>query len=88
MDNEPLVESQVIAEVERYVAWPGQALGYKIGQLKILELRQKAERELGAQFTIKGFHDEILKDGALPLFVLETKINEWIARQKRDRMKP
>lgn len=65
-----------------HIAIPGQALAYKIGQLKILELRRKSERELGAKFSIRDFHDEILKDGALPLDVLERKIKEWIARQK------
>ncbi|HEV7475437.1 MAG TPA: DUF885 domain-containing protein [Pyrinomonadaceae bacterium] len=83
LENEPLTEDKVIAEVERYIAIPGQALAYKIGQLKILELRHKSERELGAKFSIRDFHDEILKDGALPLDVLERKINEWIAAQKK-----
>jgi uncharacterized protein (DUF885 family) len=83
LENEPLTEDKVIAEVERYIAIPGQALAYKIGQLKILELRRKSERELGAKFSIKEFHDEILKDGALPLDVLERKIDEWIARKKQ-----
>jgi uncharacterized protein (DUF885 family) len=83
LENEPLTEDKVIAEVERYIAIPGQALAYKIGQLKILELRRKSERELGAKFSIRDFHDEILKDGALPLDVLERKIDEWIAAQKK-----
>jgi uncharacterized protein (DUF885 family) len=83
LENEPLTEDKVISEVERYIAVPGQALAYKIGQLKILELRHKSERELGAKFSIRDFHDEILKDGALPLDVLEGKINEWIVAQKR-----
>jgi uncharacterized protein (DUF885 family) len=82
LENEPLTEDKVISEVERYIAIPGQALAYKIGQLKILELRHKSERELGAKFNIRDFHDEVLKDGALPLDVLEGKINEWIATQK------
>ena len=84
LENEPLTEDKVIAEVERYIAIPGQALAYKIGQLKILELRRKSERELGAKFNIRDFHDEILKDGSLPLDVLERKINEWIARKQRE----
>lgn len=83
LENEPLTEDKVIAEVERYIAIPGQALAYKIGQLKILELRHRAERELGAKFSIRDFHDEILKDGSLPLDVLERKINEWIAARKK-----
>lgn len=65
-------------EVERYMAWPGQALGYKIGQLKILALRRKAEAALGASFDIRAFHDELLRDGALPLTVLEAKMDRWI----------
>ena len=70
------------AEMDRYIVWPGQALGYKLGQLKILELRQRAQTELGARFNIKAFHDEILNAGALPLDVLESRILTWIARVK------
>ena len=69
-------------EVDRYIAWPGQALAYKIGQLKILELRTKAETELGEKYDIKDFHYEVLKRGSVPLSVLETYINEWIESQK------
>ena len=65
-------------EVDRYIAWPGQALAYKIGQLKILELRSKAEKELGEKYDIKDFHDEVLKRGSLPLDLLEYYIDEWI----------
>ena len=70
------------AEIDRYIVWPGQALGYKLGQLKILELRQRAQTELGPRFDIKAFHDEILNGGALPLDLLESHINDWIARVK------
>jgi uncharacterized protein (DUF885 family) len=70
------------AEMDRYIAWPGQALGYKLGQLKILELRQRAQTELGAKFEIRSFHDELLNAGPLPLDVLESRINAWIARRK------
>ena len=66
-------------EVDRHIAWPGQALAYKIGQLKILELRQKAERELGDKYDIKDFHHEILKRGSVPLDILEGYINDWIS---------
>ena len=66
-------------EVDRYIAWPGQALAYKIGQLKILELRQKAKRELGDKYDIKDFHHEILKRGSVPLDILEEYINDWIS---------
>jgi uncharacterized protein (DUF885 family) len=70
------------AEMDRYIAWPGQALGYKLGQLKILELRQRAQTELGPKFDIRAFHDEILNAGPLPLDMLESRILEWIARVK------
>ena len=69
-------------EVDRYIAWPGQALAYKIGQLKILELRTKAEKELGDKYDIKDFHYEVLKRGSVPLSVLESYINEWIESKK------
>ena len=65
-------------EVDRYIAWPGQALAYKIGQLKMLELRNKAEKELGDKYDIKDFHHELLKRGSLPLDILEDYINDWI----------
>lgn len=75
-------ETNVQRETDRYIAWPGQALGYKIGQLKLLELRQRAETQLGSQFDIKKFHDLILGSGALPLIVLDQRVNEWIATQR------
>ncbi len=78
MDNLSAVESESIAEIERYLVIPGQALSYKIGQLEISKMRKKTEKELGSKFDIKAFHDEILSDGALPLDVLEIKIDEWI----------
>ena len=65
-------------EVDRYISWPGQALAYKIGQLKILELRNRAEERLGDKYDIKNFHDEVLKRGSLPLDLLEYYIDEWI----------
>jgi uncharacterized protein (DUF885 family) len=70
-------------EVDRYIVWPSQALGYKIGQLKIRELRAFAEKELGPKFDLRLFHDEVLKNGALPLNVLETHLKEWVAKQKQ-----
>ena len=76
-------ELEVTAEIDRYIVWPGQALAYKIGQLKITELRAKAKQALGDEFDVRDFHDELLKDGALPLDRLEVKMNAWIARQKR-----
>ena len=70
-------------EVERYMAWPGQALGYKIGQLKILELRRRAEAALGASFDVRDFHDAVLEEGGMPLSVLEAKMDRWIMAHRR-----
>jgi uncharacterized protein (DUF885 family) len=75
-------EPSVQAEVDRYIAWPSQALAYKVGQLKILELRAKAQKELGSKFDIRAFHDEVIDSGALPLDVLEQRVDAWIATQK------
>ncbi|MGS0825881.1 DUF885 domain-containing protein [Shewanella sp. 0m-8] len=81
-DNSPMAESDIIAEVERYMAIPGQALSYKVGQLKILSLRAQAEKELGDKFDLKAYHDQILTSGSLPMEVMELKVNDWIAAQK------
>jgi uncharacterized protein (DUF885 family) len=81
-DHSAIDEVEVQSETDRYIVWPGQALGYKIGQLKILELRERAKKELGKQFDIRGFHDEVLGAGALPLDVLEARLDRWIAGQK------
>jgi uncharacterized protein (DUF885 family) len=78
LDNEAESESSIVAEIERYMAIPGQALSYKIGQLKILELRKKAETKMGKNFDIKMFHQKILESGVMPLALLEKKINTWI----------
>jgi uncharacterized protein (DUF885 family) len=80
--NTSLTKTDVTAEVERYIAIPGQALAYKIGQRKLFELRDHAKEELGAKFDIRHFHDEILRDGAMPLSILETKMDRWIAAEK------
>jgi len=82
MENEAEPEESIIAEIERYMAIPGQALSYKIGQLKILELRAKAEKELGDKFSIKEFHNQVLDAGCLPLTVLEDKVDKWIESKK------
>lgn len=74
--------SEVESEIERYVVWPGQALGYKIGMLKIEELRKKAETELGDKFDIRQFHDEVLKAGGVPLSVVEANVDRWIEKTK------
>lgn len=84
LDNSSMAPSDVESEVERYIANPGQALGYKIGQIRIRELRNKSQAALGARFDIKEFHSQILRDGALPLDVLEAKIDRWIAARKRE----
>lgn len=82
LDNSAESETQSTAEAERYIAWPGQALAYKIGELKIQQVRAKAEKELGDRFDIREFHAEVLKDGSVPLDVLEAKIDRWIAGKK------
>jgi len=81
-DNSALAPHNIRTEVERYISWPGQALSYKMGELKILELRGKAEKELGEEFDIRGFHDAVLSNGGVPLGILETQIDTWIAETK------
>ena len=76
--DEPTIQS----ETDRYIAWPAQALSYKLGQLKIRELRDRAQKELGTKFDIRTFHDEMLDGGTLPLDLLESRTNNWIAHQK------
>jgi uncharacterized protein (DUF885 family) len=75
-------DQNIETEVDRYIAWPAQALSYKMGQMKILELRARAQKGLGAKFDLRAFHDAVLDQGPLPLDMLETKINEWITTQK------
>ncbi len=83
LENSAAGETDSVSEAERYMAIPGQALAYKIGQMKMTELRARAEKQLGSRFDIKAFHDEVLKDGSVPLDVLEAKIDRWIAERKK-----
>jgi uncharacterized protein (DUF885 family) len=76
--DEPTIQS----ETDRYIAWPGQALAYKLGQLKFRDLRARAERELGPRFDIRAFHDEMLNGGVLPLDMLDSRTDAWIGAQK------
>ena len=82
LDNSTLAESDVVSEVERYIAWPGQALGYKVGDIRLQGLRRKAEAALGPKFDVRDFHREVLSDGGVPLDVLEAKIDRWIAARR------
>jgi uncharacterized protein (DUF885 family) len=81
--NTALSLHEVNTEIDRYIGWPGQALSYKIGELKIRELRNKAETDLGDGFNLRDFHDVILLNGAVPLFVLEELVNDWIVSAKQ-----
>ncbi len=82
MDNEGVIEAEARRATERYMAWPGQALAYKIGALKIQALRARAAQKLGAKFSLSNYHDLVLSDGVLPLSVLEAKVDAWIASQQ------
>jgi len=82
LENEPITEANAIQEIERYISMPGQALSYKLGELKILDMRKKAESAMGKKFDVRSFHDQVLKDGAMPLIIFESKMNQWIAPDK------
>jgi len=81
-DNAPKAEQDITVEVDRYIAWPGQALAYKIGQLKFRELRDSAAAAFGPRFDIRAYHDEVLRNGALPLDLLEQDVREWIGKRR------
>ena len=85
LDNSSLAQSDVTAEVERYIVWPGQALGYKLGQLHISALRARAQAQLGTSFDVREFHSQILRDGAVPMNVLTAKIERWVAAKRPPR---
>jgi uncharacterized protein (DUF885 family) len=82
-DNAPKTEQDIVNEIDRYIAWPGQALAYKIGQMKISELRGRAEKQLGPKFDIREFNDAVLETGSVPLEALERHIDTWIAGRKQ-----
>ncbi|MBB4129371.1 MULTISPECIES: DUF885 family protein [unclassified Xanthomonas] len=82
LDNSAMTRADAEAEVDRYMAIPGQALSYKVGEMKIMQLREQAQRELGPRFDVRAFHTEVLKDGSVPLDILQDKIQRWIATQK------
>ena len=81
MENAAKTENDVINEVDRYISWPGQALAYKVGELKIKELRRKAEQALGDKFDLRDFNDVVLQGGALPLIILEQRVNQWLGQK-------
>jgi uncharacterized protein (DUF885 family) len=80
--NTALSRHEVTTETDRYISWPGQALCYKMGELRIRELRRRAESELGARFDVRGFHDAVLAQGAVPLSVLDEQVGAWIASRR------
>jgi uncharacterized protein (DUF885 family) len=80
--NSALSDANIDAEVNRYISWPGQALGYKLGEIRIRELRKRAEEALGTKFDLRRFHDAVLAQGAVPLTVLESQIDAWVVAER------
>jgi uncharacterized protein (DUF885 family) len=81
-DNTGKTDQDITVEIDRYIVWPGQALAYKLGQLKIRELRTQAEKTLGPQFDVRKFHDAVLEQGAVPLNILEAQVNAWLKERQ------
>ena len=82
MPNSPTPKPAIESEIRRYFVWPGQATAYKIGMIRIQELRAMAQKELGDKFTMAGFHDTVLSGGAVPLPVLEARVKRWVEKVK------
>src|SRR5262249_9040768 len=83
LENSSKTENDVTVEVDRYIVWPGQATAYKIGQMFIRDLRKDAKQELGDSFNIRDFHDVVLRNGAVPLDVIKTQVNEWVSSKRK-----